>query len=398
MDMSSEKIKGNIQFDKRTQERKSIALLRRKYTTRQVMELMDLRRRQMGLAPEQGASPETAQDEMPQSKPAPRTSVMERNRISPQVVPQERFTQPVAVAIEPIPQRAVTVEASEEPWYTQPVRHLKTFTAYLGRAVMDGVLTAGAFIVFVLMLTHILAGAPPADYPQGPFIFMAFLVTSWMQRRRLNRGKRSLVMGITALLGGLAVFSWAAIHELVYFQLVGFVLTTFGIFCGRHSKESAKRLVFPLVCLAFAIAPPESLALAVVPQLNSWVAQGSAFFLRFLHIPSTWYSGVFNAGGYELAVNTDLAAYRSIVSALPLAALYAYYRSARRMRKGIVIVAVIPLVLLAAIAHLTTTGWAAYTYGNPYADGIYVLAGVFMLAVLGLFALVDSLFNQEHDI
>jgi exosortase len=394
MDLSSEKIKGNIKFDKRTRERKSVALLRRKYTTRQIMEIMELRRRQMGLAPEQTADPESTQEEHIEPKPSVRVKM--EPWTPPPSEPQERFVQ--AEPVTPVGQSAKTVEAFDEPWYASGTVYLKGFAVYFSRAVIDGILTAGAFILFTVMLTHIMAGGAPAEYDQGPFIFMAFVLTAWTQRRRLNRGKRSMVMSSLALMGGLAIFAWAAFNGLVYVQLLGFMLTAFGIFCGRHSKEAAKRLMFPLACLAFAIAPPESWAAAAVPQLNEWIAQGSSFFLRFLQIPSSWSGNAFSAGGYEFLINADLAGYRSIVAALPLAALYAYYRSARKMRKGIVILSVIPLVLAANIIHLTGTGWAAYTYGNPYADGFYALSGVIVFAVLGLFVLIDSLFNQEHDI
>ena len=51
--------------------------------------------------------------------------------------------------------------------------------------------------------------------------------------------------------------------------------------------------------------------------------------------------------------------------------------------------------MFAGIVHMTGTGWIAYTYGNPYADGFYGMAGIILFSVLGFFALMDSLLAED---
>jgi hypothetical protein len=411
MDLSSEKIKSNCKFGKqRTQERKAAAaLLRHKYTTRQIMEIMELRRRQMGLAtedePDHRELSQTAQEihsEVVEAK-AP-VSVEEPERIWEPPVgnvelkrPQENRMVPVAREQEPVTQAPMTVEAYEEPWHVKPASHLRAMMDYLGKAVRDGVLTAGAFMLFCVMLTYILGAGASADYDQGPFLFLAVLLTMWFNRRRLHKGERSLWLGVVSMISGIVMFACGVLYSQVYVALGGFILTAAGIFCGRHTKQTANRLFFPLLCLVFVIAPPAFLMDALAPTLNAWVAHGSAFLLRVVHIPVAWQGDAVDMGGYQFFVNRDTAVFRTLVAALPLAALYTHYRFKRnRYRRTMVWLAVLPAVLLGGIVHAAVTGWIAYTYGNPYADAFYGLGASVMLFILGLSAFVDSLIAEDE--
>ncbi len=409
MDLSSEKIKSNCKFGKRTQERKAAAaLLRHKYTTRQIMEIMELRRRQMGLAtedehPELSHTAQEIRSEVIETKPEAPMEVLERTWEPPVGVelkrPQENRTMVTRelVTQAPVTQAPVTVEAYEEPWHTKPVSHLRAMMDYLGKAVTDGILTAGAFMLFCVMLTHILGTDAAMNYDQGPFLFLAVLLTVWFNRRRLHKGERSLWLGAVSLIVGIAMFAYGVLINQVYLALGGFIFTAAGIICGRHTKQAANRLFLPLLCLVFVIAPPAFLTEVLAPKLNAWVAQGSAFFLRVLHIPFAWQADVFDMGGYQFFLNSDTAVFRGLVAALPLAVLYTHYRFKRRgYRRAMVWLAVLPVVLLGGIVHAIATGWIAYTYGNPYADTFYGLGGSVMLFVFGIFALVDSLIAEDE--
>jgi hypothetical protein len=435
--------KKKYKFDQKSQEKRTVDLLRRKYTTRQIMELMELRRRQQGLIAEETATVEPNHNPSREEKAAPAALVPDSPVVAPEVLEpswdetpvrpelqssprvisdfsdapgdalkdnpsfktdlsvvgnQVQTIEPVQTSLESFTASpVVTIEASTRRWYEKPLRHVTSFLDYLGKAVIDGILTAGAFIVFFVMLAQVLQAGTSQEYPQGPFIFLTVLLGVWSTRGRLHKGKKAFWRGVFAFAIGLAIFSYGVYSQMLYAQVGGFVVACLGLFRARYTKEAAERLVLPLSCLFFVVAPPSWLAQTISPLLNTWIAQGSEFLLRALHIPTAWSGYVLNMSGYEFFTNSDQAAFRSLMSAWPLALLYAHIYAKRGARTWLVMLAVTPLVLIAGMLHGTLTGWVSYTYGSPYSGQVYEWAGIILFSVLWIFLITDSLASEEEQ-
>jgi len=196
----------------------------------------------------------------------------------------------------------------------------------------------------------------------------------------------SLLAYVASYAGGLAFPARIA----MVFSLAGLVWFCFG-------NAFIRILAFPIGFLLFLVPVPYSLISLVSMPLQLMATKVSAALIQNCSIP------VYREGNMLYFVQTQLevaeacSGIRSVMALTMLSFVFCYLSREGWWRKALLVVAAIPIALLANIVRVTGTGILAHFYGDQVARGfLHEFSGlvVFAFGLLLLF-LVFSVANRK---
>lgn len=194
----------------------------------------------------------------------------------------------------------------------------------------------------------------------------------------------SLVLYVLSYAGGLA-----------FPARIAMVLALFGLVWCLLGNNIIKILAFPILFLLFMIPVPYSLLNLVSGPLQLIATKISANMISACTIP------VYREGNMLYFVNTQLevaeacSGIRSIMSLTMLAFAFASMMPEGWKNRTILIVAAIPIAMIANILRIAGTGVLAHFYGDKVAKGfLHEFSGIAIFAfgfitLLGLFTFLN---------
>jgi len=151
-----------------------------------------------------------------------------------------------------------------------------------------------------------------------------------------------------------------------------------------------RRFAFALTLLFFVIPLPGFILDAVTAPLKTFVSASVATVLHAFGYPIERAGVMLQVGDHQLLVADACSGMNSIYSLLALAFVYVRLTGpALRMRLPLVLLAVVPIAVLANIVRVAVLALITYHLGDAAAEGfLHGFAGmlVFVIAVLTLFA------------
>ena len=195
------------------------------------------------------------------------------------------------------------------------------------------------------------------------------------------------------LLPLLALFVMARISQVVevegYIMYAVLLAAAYGIVGGAMLR----RLIFPLVYMAFVFPPPETVVYAMTLPLKIAITEAAVGLLAMVGYP-IGYSGVWiQVGAYQLLVAAACSGLNSIISLSVLSTFYIYVRRAGDpLRAAVLALFIVPVAMAANLVRVLILILLTYHAGEAAAQGfLHNFAGftMFVAALLILFG-IDS--------
>ena len=222
---------------------------------------------------------------------------------------------------------------------------------------------------------------------------------AWLLWRELKQSPAAIAPG-NLLFGGLAlaiclgVFILARITgtlEVEAFAMYGSIISGAYLLFGGALLRS---IWFPLIYLAFALPPPETVVAAVTQPIKIAISEGAVWLLHAVGYPIASSGVTIQIAQYELLVAAACAGLNSIVTLSALCLLYSYLRHRSDPIPFIVIcIAAIPVAMFANFIRVLVLILLTYHFGEATAQGfLHDAAGLMMfsVALMTVFAIDQS--------
>lgn len=219
----------------------------------------------------------------------------------------------------------------------------------------------------------------------GPLVLATGLWAIWRELKGKNIERRPgrLAIGLPCLLLCLLGFVAARITgilEVEDFAMYGSVISAaYLIFGGRIIRT----IWFPLVYLAFALPPPDTVVAFVTQPIKVAISSWAVSVLQHLGYPVASSGVTIQIGQYELLVAAACAGLNSIVTLTALCLFYVYLRHRSDPLAFLVIaVAAIPVAIVANFVRVLALVLITYYFGDAVAQGfVHDFAGLLMFTV-----------------
>jgi exosortase len=239
------------------------------------------------------------------------------------------------------------------------------------------------------------------NYSHGFLIPLISAYALWTQRQRLLLVERKPLLW----LGGLLMLCAVALHLAgvlsgeLYATRLSLVLSLCGLvlyFCGA---VWLRLLAFPIGLLLLALPVPSIIFNPLAFRLQLLASDYATRAIKACGIPALREGNVIELAHLKLQVVEACSGIRSLMTLLTLAVVYAYFFQQRWWRRVLLVLAVVPIAVLANAARVAGTGVMAQRYGAQAAEGFmhgFSGAVVFFVAVLLLlfFAWLLNLFER----
>jgi exosortase len=236
-------------------------------------------------------------------------------------------------------------------------------------------------------------------YSHGWLIPLASAWLLWQRRDALQHAPRaSSWAGLGLLLPALAlhiVATWLDVHIAsglaLWAALWGLVWTLWG-------RAVLRIAALPLVFLWFMIPLPGVLLIAASFTMKLWAAAAATQILKLLGLAATQAGSMISVPGITVIVDDVCSGLRSLISLLALAVLWTALMPARHLgQRAVVILAAVPIALVANIVRIVILVLIAAVYGAKAAEGFihYGSGMVVFLVALAVLAWLTHLLTRK---
>jgi exosortase A len=230
------------------------------------------------------------------------------------------------------------------------------------------------------------------NYSHGFLVPFISAYAIWSRRSQLMNtppNPRILIGGCIMALAVLLLFAGILGAEL-YLTRISLLLSLISLVIYFGGIEWLKRVAFPLGLLLFAIPVPNIIFNHIALPLQLIASDYAARAIRLFGIPALREGNVIELAQMKLQVVEACSGIRSLVTLATIAVVYAYFAESRWWRRVALVVAVIPIAIIANAARVAGTGIVAHYRNLQAAEGfMHNFSGwvVFVIAVLMLLVL-----------
>jgi exosortase len=233
----------------------------------------------------------------------------------------------------------------------------------------------------------------------GPIVLATGLWLLWRELKSsaAPREAGNLLVGVALLVPLLAIFVLARITgilEIEALAMYGAMITAAYLLLGGALIRS---IWFPLLYLALALPPPDSVVAAVTQPIKIAISQWAVTLLHAVGYPIASSGVTIQIAQYELLVAAACAGLNSIISLGAICLFYGYLRHRTNFAAFVVIaLSVIPIAIFSNFIRVLILILITYHLGESAAQGfLHDFAGLTMFAValIAVFV-IDSLFTR----
>jgi exosortase len=240
----------------------------------------------------------------------------------------------------------------------------------------------------------------------GPIVLATGAWLLWREARdsKIETRPGKLLVGLMLLAPLLALFVIARITgvlEIEGFAMYGALITAAYLLFGGALMRA---IWFPLVYLAFALPPPDSVVAAITQPIKIGISHWAVALLHWAGYPVASSGVTIQIGQYQLLVAAACAGLNSIVTLGALCLFYVYLRHRSNFRAFLVVsLAAIPVAMFSNFIRVLVLVLVTYHLGESAAQGfVHDFAGLLMFAValLTVFAidqLATPLFSRQSS-
>lgn len=234
-------------------------------------------------------------------------------------------------------------------------------------------------------------GHAPIIVATGAWLLYRELHTTKLRARagRLWLGSLALLVSLV----GYVVARITGILEIEGGAMYFAILSAFYLLVGGALLRA---LWFPLVYLAVALPPPDTLVSLITQPLKIAISQSAVSLLHELGYPIANSGVTIQIANYELLVAAACAGLNSIITLSAICLFYVYLRHRSDLTAFLIVgVLIIPVAIFSNFIRVLTLVLITYYFGEAAAQGfLHDFAGLtlFLVALVSIIAL-DSMFT-----
>lgn len=233
----------------------------------------------------------------------------------------------------------------------------------------------------------------------GPIVLATGIWLLWRELKSspAKRAPGKPLVGVLMIVPLLAIYVVARITgilEIEALAMYGALITGAYLLLGGALIRS---IWFPLLYLALALPPPDSVVAAVTQPIKIAISQWAVTLLHAVGYPIASSGVTIQIAQYELLVAAACAGLNSIISLGAICLFYGYLRHRTNFLAFVVIaLSVIPIAIFSNFVRVLILILITYHLGESAAQGfLHDFAGLTMFAVALLTVfLIDSLFTR----
>lgn len=240
------------------------------------------------------------------------------------------------------------------------------------------------------------------DMGHGFFVPLVALYVGWQMRGQLTLPAPPSRMGLLVMVYAALQLYVATLGAELFLARTALVFSIFGVVLYLFGAANFRKLIFPLMLLFFMVPLPAIIYNQITFPLQLFASQVAENVLTLLGIPVLREGNVLELPSQRLSVVEACSGIRSLLSLSFLSLVYGYFFDSRRWMKIALLIATVPIAVLANSARVTITG--ILSEQNPElargffhtAEGwiIFVVALAMLLAAHGLINLVARRFSR----
>ncbi len=243
-------------------------------------------------------------------------------------------------------------------------------------------------VYFPILSKLVLQWSTDDDVSHGFFVPLVAGYIAWQRREKL------LKMEWKPAWWGIGLLVWAGMQAYLgmlgaelFLQRTAFLVSLVGVLLILGGTAVVRQLAFPLLLLPFMIPLPTVVYNQITFPLQlfaSWVAEKS---LDVLNIPVIRDGNILELASQKLSVAEACSGIRSLLSLTFLSQVYAYFFDRKLWMRWVLLVATIPIAIIANSARVTLTG--VFSEIDPsLAEGFFHEAEGWVIFVVALVILV----------
>jgi len=240
------------------------------------------------------------------------------------------------------------------------------------------------------------------DMGHGFFVPVVAGYIAWQKRRELFSGASSPCWwGLLVVAYGAFQLAVATLGAELFLARTAFVISLIGVVLTLGGWRLLRLLAFPLFLLFFMVPIPAILYNQVTFPLQLVASQVADSTLSLLGIPVLREGNILELASQRLNVVEACSGIRSLLSLSFLSLVYAYFFDKKVWMRAVLLVATVPIAIVANSARVTLTGLVS-EYDPELARGIFHYASgwvIFMVALVILVAfhqVVNFIYRRVH--
>jgi len=208
---------------------------------------------------------------------------------------------------------------------------------------------------------------------------------------------------------GMALVAWGSIQLLVatlgaelFLARTALLFTIAGAILLAGGTRIFRALLFPLFLLVFMVPIPAIIYTQITFPLQLLASRAAELALTLIGIPVVREGNILELPNQRLSVVEACSGIRSLLSLTFLSLVYAYFFDRKVWMRWVLLIASVPIAILANAFRVTTTGILS-EYRREWADGFFHAAEgwvIFMLALVmlvGVHLFVSRAWEAAHE-
>ena len=242
------------------------------------------------------------------------------------------------------------------------------------------------------------------DMGHGFFVPVIAAYIAWQRRAEL------LAAPVKPNYWGILVIAYGAIQLVVgtlgvelFLQRTAFIITLIGVILTTCGVHVLRILAFPIFLLCFMVPIPRIVYTQITFPLQLFASRVAEATLSLLGIPVLRDGNVLELASQKLSVVEACSGIRSLLSLTFLSLVYAYFFDKKVWMRWVLLIAVIPIAILANAGRVTATGILS-EWRTDLAQGffhalegwlIFLIAMAFMIVTHNLINFVYRRFHGQ---
>ncbi len=243
-------------------------------------------------------------------------------------------------------------------------------------------------VYFPILSKLVLQWSTDDDVSHGFFVPLVAGYIVWQRREKL------LSMEWKPAWWGVALLVWAGLQAYVgmlgaelFLQRTGFLLSLVAMLLILGGTGLVRELAFPLLLLPFMIPLPAVVYNQITFPLQLFASAVAEKSLDVLNIPVLRDGNILELASQKLDVAEACSGIRSLLSLSFLSLVYAYFFDRKVWMRWVLLIATIPIAIMANSARVTLTG--VFSEINPeLAEGFFHEAEGWVIFVVALVILI----------
>lgn len=229
----------------------------------------------------------------------------------------------------------------------------------------------------------------------------------WLSRDHLLSAPRQprRYLGGGLMLAAVAMLLAGTVGAEFYISRISFVVALASLIVYFFGLTVLRLLIFPIGLFLLAIPIPTILFNQIAFPLQLIASDYAARVINLIGIPALREGNVIELAHMKLQVVEACSGIRSLMALATLAVTYAYFAESHWWRRIVLVVAVIPIAIIANAARVAGTGVMAHYKGVEAAEGfmhsfsgwlIFVVAFALLLALARLLSFTTKTFHRPQ--